>query len=181
MIQAASRRYAKALLETVGTGPELEPAGEALGRMVATIAGHPDLLRLCLNPVLPAAEKRKVLLPIAERLGLPGPVREFVILIVQQNEAKRLGGILEAFEALIRETRCRLRVIVRLAHAAGPSLIQHVKEGLKGWLNRELEVEVAEDTGLGGGMVVEVGSRVYDGSLRGRFDQIRKRYRAMED
>jgi F-type H+-transporting ATPase subunit delta len=171
---ATARRYAKALFELAQQEKLLDPVRERLQQMDAMIRSQSELLDLCQNPLYNQDEKKRILASLSDRIGSPPILKQFMGLLVQKNRLRQLPQIAKTFGLMVDEANGLEHVRVRVANSLSKEQEAGLKRQLEMILQREVDLVVEADPSLIGGMVVYAGSRVFDGSIRGRLVQLRR-------
>ncbi|MBI3994428.1 MAG: ATP synthase F1 subunit delta [Nitrospirae bacterium] len=169
-----ARRYAKALFELARQEKLLMPVREALERMDRMIRARAELLDLCRNPIYRLDEKKQVLASLGEQVGSPPLLKRFVDLLIHKNRLAQLPEITKVFGALTDEAQGLEHVRVRVAKRLSKEQTTDLKRQLETILHRNVDLTVESDPDLIGGMIVYAGSRVYDGSVRGQLQGLRR-------
>ncbi len=168
-----ARRYARALILLGQENNALDVIGAGLG----TIGGVLDLnggeLRgVLVNPGVPLAERHAVLSEVLRRLGLHAYVNNFLRLLLDKSRFAVLPEITAAFGEMADELAGRVRATVRTARALDAVTAAKVEGALAQATGRTVVVRYVVEPGLIGGMVAQVGDKVYDSSVRGRLEQL---------
>ncbi len=165
-------RYATALYELADERRALDEAVEqadALGRL---IDGSPPLRALLRNPVLDVAQGRDAMLSVMEQQGFGSLLQHFVGVIANNRRLPELRTILASFAALVASRRGIVVAEVASAHPLTDlqrtQLLARLTEAGYGRVNIQERV----DRSLLGGLVVRVGARLYDASLRSRLARL---------
>ena len=169
-------RYAKALFAIAKERRQTGLIGCELRALVTMYEGSPDLREFFARPSLPPAAKRAAATEIGRRSGLAKLAVDFLALVVERGRANHVGVIAETYEKLLDIELGRARAHVRSA----VPLTAGEQERLVATLGKMLpadQVVLDEivDPGLLSGFVVETGSVVLDGSLRGQLNTMRRR------
>jgi F-type H+-transporting ATPase subunit delta len=170
---AAARRYAKALFSLAQEENRLSEVREELTRIGQLLAENAELRAVLFQPLHPAAERRAVLRAVGDALGASPLLRNFQSFLVDQ---RRLVDWLE-----IQEEYCRLAdAAAGLTHARVTSATplsqvqrERVQRALEQKSGGRVQLALAVDPTLVGGVVAQVGDLVYDGSLRTQLRQLR--------
>lgn len=175
---AIANQYAKALLESVtpaGSGASPEEALTQLEQFEALVKSSHDLHTILLSPAVPHAQKQKLLGRIAEMLGLHGMVRNFLFVVTRHRRLNLLGEIRERYQALLDEAMGLVRA--RVATAAPLTMEQRtaLEAALARVTGKQMRCGYEVDDTLVGGLAVRVGSTMYDGSVKGQLDSLRRR------
>jgi F-type H+-transporting ATPase subunit delta len=176
MPSAVSFRYARALVDVVagaqgGSDPHRVTA--QLRDFEAVLEQNAELKILFATPAIPAAKKRAVLAALAPSLGLEPVTQNFLNVLLQHDRAPLLGEMVEAFELLLNE---RLGVVVAQitsARALEESERQELAAALRARTGKQVQMNFALDPTLIGGVLAQVGSTIYDGSVRGQIERLR--------
>ncbi len=168
----AHRTYARALFEAAQEEGRLEQVHEELSDFAATVA-EVDQLRSVLES--PEFESRAKAALVDDVLGKADPlVRNFVRLVVEKGRAGELSEIAREFETLVAREQgildVELTTAVELSQQDFDSLVERIGKAS----GRQVRASRAVDPSLVGGLVLEVGSRRLDASIRGRLDRLRQ-------
>jgi F-type H+-transporting ATPase subunit delta len=172
----AAAPYAKALFALAKERNQTEPVGRELGDLVAALGGSAELRSFFAEPWITATAKRTVATEVARRSGLSKLVGDFVSLLAERGRTDHLEAIAEKYQALMDEDLHRVRARVRSAVALTDEergLLAATLERALGSQQVLLE-EIVDGTMLGG-VIVESGGVVLDGSLQGQLERIRRR------
>lgn len=168
--------YALALLDLAATGKiAAEQLRGELAQIGALLAESPALGSALANPAVPAAEKSQVLRTLAERLGWSRITRNFLGVVVARGRGGRLGAILAAFARLWRQRAGVAAADVVSARPLAAAERAAIEAALARAVGAQIEASYREDESLIAGFRARVGDRVFDGSLRGRLDRVRRR------
>ncbi len=172
---AIARRYAKALMElgkeagiTETLAADLEKIRDVLqaeGAQLATALAHPALL---------PSERRGVMEAVLERVEVHPHVANTIRLMLDKGRSELLGGLIQEFRLLADEETGRVRAHVTTAFELSDSLLADVVRALEAATGKTVLVDTSIDSDLIGGLVVKVGSIVYDASVRSRLDSLRQ-------
>ena len=172
-VDPVASRYAQALFETAQAEHSVEQTLEQLLQLGALVQGQADLRRLLLNPDITPDEKAGML----QRLmggSWSGLVQACVQLVIGAGRAPEFPAIVEAFRALADAAGGRVRVIVRSARPVSEQLLNRLGRWLEARERRTAAVEAEVRPELLGGLQVQVGHRIIDGSVRRQLDDLRQ-------
>jgi F-type H+-transporting ATPase subunit delta len=178
MPTVVANRYARALADVVASKGNYRQVLEELEDFDAAYRESPELRTLCETPALTLAQKMGVLESVAQRLGASPVTLNFLRVLLSHYRMPLLGEITEAFRNI---ANARLGIVqVKISSAAG--LTDEEKELLRArfgeLMRQQPELEFHLDPDLIGGIVAQIGSTVYDGSIRGSLDRIREQLMA---
>jgi F-type H+-transporting ATPase subunit delta len=165
--------YARGLFAVAEAEGALDEVADELFRFARTVEAEGALREALIDLSLPADRKKAVL---AELLGERANRHTLNLLgfLVDQGRARDLSKIVDRLVALAAEQR---RHVVAEVTAAVPLKAEQrtrLAEALSKATGREVEVKVLVDPGMIGGVVARVGDQVFDGSIRGRFREVRE-------
>lgn len=169
-----ARRYAKALFDLAQQDKQLAPIRERLEQIDQSIRTHAELQDLCQNPRYHQEEKKRILASLADRIGSPPLLKRFLDLLVQKNRLPQLPEITKVFGILVDKAQGVEHVRVRAARPLSKDQQSQLKRQLETLTRRNVDLVVDEEPSLIGGMVVYAGTRVYDGSVKGQLQRLRR-------
>ncbi len=161
-----ARRYAAALFELADQRKELDQVANDLVNLRAAIQESTDLQRLLSSPLLDRGEQARALAALMERMAVGATVRNFVGVVARNRRLFALRSMAEAFLADLARRRGEVRAEVVSARPLSEAQNQSLLEALRRATGGKVAVETAIDRSLIGGLVVRVGSRQIDTSLK---------------
>ncbi len=175
-MQAATvaRNYAEALLELAVADGEVDHYAEQLGEVIGLIEAEPNFRLFLETPRIDAASKKRLLREVFEGV-VPGRLLRFLLIVVDKGRQRLLPQIAAEFVELVNEHFGRLRVEVTVAQAPDETLKAKLKDHLDKLFEREVLPSYRVDPKLMGGVMIRVGDRIMDGSVRHRLHLLRRR------
>jgi F-type H+-transporting ATPase subunit delta len=170
---AAPRRYARALFSLANDESRAADVREELRRFGAALEASAELRAVLLQPLHPAAERRRVLDALAEKLGASSLLRRFYAYLIDQRRLVAFDAIEAEFVRLADEAAGRAKAKVRTAQPLSAEQQQRLARALAARAGRAVELEVEIDPTLVAGLVAQLGDTVYDGSLKSQLVQLR--------
>jgi F-type H+-transporting ATPase subunit delta len=177
MASAAANRYARALVDVVlspGSALKPEDAVAQLRAVVQTIADSFELRNALLTPAIQTSRKRAVMGRLLQQLRVPPVIRNFVYVIIDHRRVAIMPEILEAFELVLDERLGFIRAEVTSAEPLDQRRSSEIESELSGLTGKRMRLRFAVDAALIGGVAARIGSKVYDGSVRGHLEQLRR-------
>ena len=165
-------RYATAIFELAREAGKLDRVAGDLGKLRAMMNDSPDLTRLVRSPVFSRAEQGKAMAAIMQRIGADDLSARFVALVASKRRLFVLPAIIQAFNAMLARLRGETVAQVISAHALDKSQLDAVAAALKQAAGREVQIQASVDNGILGGLIVRMGSRMIDGSLRTKLNNL---------
>jgi len=174
MATAVANRYARALADVVAPTGNYRQVLNELEDFEAAYHQSPELAEVCQTPAVAMDQKLRVLDAIAARLGSAQVTRNFLRVLLSNYRLPLLGDILAAF----RDVAYARLGIVRVRISSASELSTQERELLRARFNdltrKQSELEFHLNADLIGGLVAQIGSTVYDGSIRGHLDRIKE-------
>ena len=168
-----AKRYARALLEVAERGNE-EKWGAELEKLAKTIES-PELHSILTSPQLSYENRQKAMAKIAERLELSYPLRAFAVVVARHGRIEDVPAISDSYQQQLDERLARARATITFASEPGDDAIGRVVSGLERIAGKKIIPTVKVDRALLGGVVAELGGRIYDGSLATRLSEAQRR------
>ena len=165
-------RYAVALFD-LATERDLSAAVEGdLANLAQAIRESDDLAGLIRNPEISRAAAAKAVDAVAGLIGLSQLTRNFLGVLAQNRRLAKLPEIARAFAAIAAAQRGELTAQVTTAHPLDDSQRRDLAARLKAREGRDVKIEANVDPAILGGLVVTIGSRRIDGSIRTRLNSL---------
>jgi len=175
---AVVNRYANALADVIlSPGSDVKPP-EAIGQLRAfdaTVQSSSDLRSVLASPAIAVARKRAIIKDIAQRLGLARTVRNFILVLSDHRRSAALAQMVDAFEMLLDERLGFVRAEVKSAFELNSGQQDRLAGELGTLAGAPVRMRFVVDPDLIGGVTAKIGSRVYDGSVRGQLAEMRTR------
>jgi F-type H+-transporting ATPase subunit delta len=175
---ALAKRYAQALADVVlepASGVDPRGAVDQIQSVEELVAGSNELRTVLLNPAVTPSRKRAVVARLTEPVGLAPLVRNFLFVLIDRRRISILSEIREAFEAVLDERSGIVRAVVTSAQELRDWQRGEMTQKLTALTGSQVRSEFSVDESLLGGAMVRIGSKIYDGSLRGQLEILQRR------
>ncbi|HEY4076003.1 MAG TPA: F0F1 ATP synthase subunit delta [Rhizomicrobium sp.] len=170
-------RYANALFELAQEQDQGQKALDAVSADLASLRRamdtSPDLARLIKSPVFSAEDQVRALKAVLEKMAAGELATKFVLLLAHKRRLFVLTQIMNAYETLVAKSRGETEAEVTAARPLNDAEVAELKSVLKSRLGKEPRLHTKVDPSLLGGLVVKVGSRMIDSSLRTKLEGMR--------
>jgi len=166
-------RYANAVFELAQEEKSVEAVERDFITLRTLIDQNPDLARLVKAPVFTRDEQSRTMNAVLEKMGAANLTSKFILTLAAKRRLFALGDIVRAYERLIAKLRGEVQAQVTSARTLSDAETAELKAILKAKLGRDPRLEAKVDPNLLGGLVVKVGSRMIDSSLRTKLNSIR--------
>ena len=175
VIGGLAGRYAVALFELAQelSADDQSQLADNMATLKVLIAGNDDLQKLLKSPVISADEQAGALEAVLEKAGAHPLVKNFAVLVVNKRRAFAMGDMAAQYGALAAGARDEVVARVASARDLSAAQIDALKAELEKAVGKNVIVENETDAALLGGMVVKLGSRMIDGSLRTKLNSLK--------
>lgn len=173
IVSGVTGRYATALFDLARETNAIDAIMADLNRFDALIAESADLLRLVRSPVFSADEQIGALSVVLQRAGIGGLTEKFLKLVTTNRRLFAVRDMVKAFRALVANHKGEATAEVTVAEQLKDEHVAALRAALKAVSGKDVDLAVKIDPAILGGLVVKVGSRMVDTSLRTKLNAIR--------
>ena len=175
MMASVPGRYAFALFELAQEQSQLPTIENDLILVQSMLDESPDLQRMVRSPVFSAEDQEKALGALLSRAGISGLTMNFIRLITKNRRLFAVPEMIKAFRSLAAQSRGEAEADVTSAQPLNDSQLQTLKETLKASIGKDVQINAKVDPSLLGGLIVKIGSRMIDSSLRTKLSTLKLR------
>ena len=161
-----------ALFELARDERQLESVGASLAGLKRALGESEDLRTLVTSPLVSREQSERGIAAAAESLGLDPITRNFVGVLARNRRLSQLSAVVRAFDMLSAAHRGEVTAEVVSAHPLGDDQVEALKTNLRAQTGRDVVVDLCVDPSILGGLVVKVGSRMIDGSIRTKLNTL---------
>jgi len=173
LISGVAERYASSLFELALEAGSVDKVGADLDRFQVLLDESEDLRRLVASPVFSAEEQQKAIVVVADKVGITGLVGNFLKVVAGNRRLFALPGMIRAYREIAAAHRGEITAEVTSAYALSTAQETELKSALKGVTGKDVAIAVTVDPSLLGGLIVKVGSRQIDTSLRTKLSTLK--------
>ncbi len=167
-----SGRYATALFDLAIDGKALETVSASLATLKDALAQSDDLRTLATSPMVNRKAAAAGIAGVAGTLGLDQLTTSFLGVLAHNRRLASLPHIIRDFQALAAARRGEITARVTAAHPLTATQQKALSAKLKAGMGRDVALDITVDPAILGGLVVRVGSRMIDSSLKTRLDSL---------
>lgn len=172
-ISGVAERYAGSLFELAAQTNAVAEVEKNLGRFEELLEGSADLDRLMKSPVFSAEDQLRAISAIADKARIGGLVGNFLRVVAKNRRLFAVPGMIRAFRRIAAEQRGEVAAEVTSAHALTQAQQTELKATLKSVAGKDVSIAVTVDPSLLGGLVVKMGSRQIDTSLKTKLNSLK--------
>jgi F-type H+-transporting ATPase subunit delta len=168
-------RYARSLVDVVMERRAESEVNRSLELYRAIFAAVPELLTAFDNPALPRDVKGRLLADLLQKYPVDPTTDNFLHILLANNRIRHFREIVEYYTRALNDRKGILAAKVTSASALSDEEARVLAGKLTHALGKAVTMDMVTDPDLLGGLVVQIGSTVYDGSIRKQLDEVRKR------
>ncbi len=168
-----ARRYATAVFELAEDEKAVDSVAGDFAALKTAIQASADLARLVRSPAFSKEDQDRALRAVMEKMKLSPLTQKFILLLTAKRRLFALEGIIAAYNRQLARFKGEVQAQVTSARALSDGETAELKKLLKARLGREPRLETSIDPALLGGLVVKLGSRMIDTSIRTKLNGIR--------
>ena len=174
IISGMAGRYGHALFELALDSKAVDAVKADLDRFDALIADSPDLNRLVRSPVFDADSQLRALAAILDKAGIAGLAANFLRVITTNRRLFAVRDMIRAYRALVARHKGEVTAQVTVAEPLSDKNLDALKGALKSVTGgKDIDLDVKVEPAIIGGLIVKVGSRMVDSSLRTKLNAIK--------
>jgi F-type H+-transporting ATPase subunit delta len=165
-------RYAAALFELAESRNQLDAVAADLNALAQMIAASSDLSRLIYSPVLSRADQGKAIAAVLKAAGFGELTEKFIGLVAQNRRLFAVPAMIKAYRKMLADKRGEMTAEVTAARALTAAQQAAVGDAIKRVVGGTVAIDVKVDPSLLGGLVVRIGSRMIDSSLKTKLQKL---------
>ncbi len=178
MPMVIANRYARALADVVARTGDYRKVLQELEDFYSAYKESGELREICETPAVPLAKKLQIVDAVVERTGGSPVTRNFLRVLLSNYRMALLDEALEAFRRIAYDRLGIVQVKVSTASELSAAERETLRGRFAALTRKQAELEFSLDRGLIGGIVAQIGSTVYDGSVRTQLERLRQQLMA---
>jgi F-type H+-transporting ATPase subunit delta len=173
IVSGMAGRYATALFELALDANAVDPVRTDLDAFDALLTESPDLARVVRSPVFTAEEQTRAIAAVVARAGITPLAANFLKFVASNRRLFAVRDMIKAYRALVARQKGEISAEVTVAEPLSDAHLAAIKDALTSVTGKHIEVDVRVDPAIIGGLVVKLGSRMVDSSLRTKLNAIK--------
>lgn len=166
-------RYASALFDLAEEANQVRQVEKDLIALQSLLSGSADLKRMVRSPVFSSDEQGRAIAAVAEKAGLAPLVVNFLKVLARNRRLFAVGDMIRTFLALAARQRGEVNAEVASAHPLTDEQLATLKDTLRATAGKDVQLITRVDATLLGGLIVKMGSRMIDSSLRTKLTSLK--------
>ena len=171
--QGLASRYASALYELADSERALDDVAADLTGLRQMVADSPDLARLIRSPALSRADQARGMAAILEQAGAHALTRKFIGAVAMNRRLFAVSGMIDAYLSELARRRGEVAAEVISAVPLDDDQLESITSALRGAMGQKVAVNLSVEPTLIGGLIVRVGSRMIDSSIRSKLQRLK--------
>lgn len=165
-------RYANAIFELALENDAVDQVAQDLSDLSAMLSESEDLSKLVRSPVIAREEQGRAMTAVMDAAKISDLTKRFISVVAQNRRLFELEGMINAFQALLAEHKGEVSAEVTSAKALTQKQVDSLTASLKEAIGSDVAVEQKVDPAVLGGLIVKVGSRMVDSTLRTKLQHL---------
>lgn len=175
IMASVAGRYASALFDLATDAGQQSVVEADIVKFQGLMDESADLTRLVMSPVFASDDQQRALSAVLDRAGIGGLTKNFFLLVAKNRRLFALPGMMKTYRALAARARGEVEVDVESAVPLSDAHIAELKTALKNHVGKDVQLNTRVDPSLLGGLIVKIGSRMIDSSVRTKLQSLEKR------
>jgi F-type H+-transporting ATPase subunit delta len=173
LVSGVAGRYATALFELASEGNAVDAVSADLNAFSAMLAESEDLRRLIESPAFSVEEQTGAVNAVLAKAGISDIAGNFIGLVASKRRLFALPGMIQGYKNLVAEAKGIVSAEVTVAEQPTAKRVEEIRAALASVAGKDVDVAIKIDPALIGGLVVKMGSRMVDASLKTKLNSIR--------
>ena len=173
IVSGIAGRYATALFDLASEAKQIDAVASDLATIKTSLEESADLARLVLSPLVSRDDQARAMAAVLEKLGVSDLVRRFVGTVAQNRRLFALSDMIDDFNKLLAAERGEVIAKVTSAKKLTAKQVEALTKELKASIGSDVAIEAAVDENIIGGLIVKVGSRMVDNSIRTKLQNLK--------
>jgi len=167
-----ARRYAQALIEIGKENNRVEEFKAELENFSDLLKKFPEFQNALLSPLYSAEDLKKTILGVAEKINLSETIKNFLCLLVDKRRIQYFSAILELYEDLTYQISGYVKARVITARPLSTGDFESIKKSLEDITQKKVLLNSVVEPQIIGGVIAEVGDKIFDGSIRNQLQRM---------
>jgi len=175
MVSLAPLKFAQALADVAGELKQEDQVLEELSSFSALLGSHKELMETLTHPAIPFSAKRNIVQDLAKKIPLTQTVVNFILVLIERARLPQLQEVLEAYKSILDELHGILRADVFACEEVDKAVDQRLQKAVSTLTGKKVKINYHVEESLIGGLKLQIGSTIYDGSIGTQLEELRRR------
>ncbi|MEH6403253.1 MAG: F0F1 ATP synthase subunit delta [Sneathiella sp.] len=173
IVSGIAGRYATALFDLASSEKQIDVVAADLATIKTCMDESADLARLVLSPLVSRDDQARAMAAVLERIGVSDLVRRFVGTVAQNRRLFALSDMINGFSKMLAAERGEVSAKVISAKKLTVKQVEALTKELKASIGSDVTLEATVDESLIGGLVVKIGSKMVDSSIKTKLQNLK--------
>lgn len=175
MVSLVPLKFAQALADVAVELKQEDQVLEELSSFSALLGSHKELMETLIHPAIPFSAKRKIIQELAKEIPLTQTSVNFILVLIERARLPQFQEVLEAYANVLDDLHGIVRAEVFACEKVDKALEQRLRKVVSTLTGKEVEIKYHVDESLIGGLKLQIGSTIYDGSIGTQLEEFRRR------
>ncbi len=175
MVFVVPSKFAQALADVAGELKQEDQVLEELSGFSGLLESNKELMETLTHPAIPFSAKRNIVQELAKKIPLTQTVVNFILVLVERARLPQFQEVLEAYEGILDELHGILRADVFTCEKIDKAVDQRLQKTVSTLTGNKVKINYHVDESLIGGLKLQIGSTIYDGSIGTQLEEFRRR------
>jgi F-type H+-transporting ATPase subunit delta len=175
VIRTVAKRYARALVELADSKNTIDKTKSDFSAFINAVDAVPAIQKLFSSPVFTPENKKAVIKDLSVKLNLQPLSQRFIEHLAETGRIRYVKDVHEAFLAILSEKQNRAAVRLTTATTISSADLADIKKKLETLTGKQVDIDAKLDSSLIGGAKAQIGSTIYDGSIKNQLSKMRTR------
>jgi F-type H+-transporting ATPase subunit delta len=172
-VSGVAQRYASALFELARDEKALDEVAGDLEAFSGLLAASEDLTRLVKSPIFSSEEQTRAIAAVLDKAGAGVLTANFIKVVASNRRLFAVPDMITSFRQMLAKERGEISATVTSAEPLSEAQVKALREALKDSMGKDVSLNQKVDASLIGGLVVQVGSRMVDTSLKTKLNALK--------
>lgn len=172
-VSSVSGRYAQALFELAQEAGSIDAISRDLSTLETMINSSADFKRVIASPIIDKKDQMKAVNAVIQKAGIKGLLANFIHFVASKRRLDALQGIISGFKQLQAKANNIHTARIVSAQELSNSQLSEIRKALEGSAGGQVNLNVSVDADIIGGLIVKLGSRMIDASLKTKLNSLR--------
>ena len=175
MVFVVPSKFAQALADVARELKLEDQVLEELSGFSGLLESNKELMEALTHPAIPFSAKRNIVQELAKKIPLTQTVVNFILVLMERARLPQFQEVLEAYESILDELHGIVRADVFACEKVDKAVDQRLQETVSTLTGKKVKINYHVDESLIGGLKLQIGSTIYDGSIGTQLEEFRRR------
>ncbi len=175
MVSLVPLKFAQALADVAGELKQEDQVLEELSSFSALLGSHKELMETLTHPAIPFSAKRNIVQELAKEIPLTQTAVNFILVLLERARLPQFQEVLKAYASILDDLHGIVRADVFACEKLDKAVDQRLQKAVSTLTGKKVKIKYHPDESLIGGLKLQIGSTIYDGSIGTQLEEFRRR------